>query len=294
MLIDKDELWYRVLKARYGEKGGWLREGGRHSLAWWRSLCRVREGIGEGVGSWFESNTRRVVGDGKNTLFWHDIWTGEIPLKMKFPRLFELSVIKECSVEEMVRVMGSDGGWEGLWRRRLLAWEEKSVREYSVLLYNIVLQENISDDWRWLLDPSHVYSVRGAYRFLTNSGELVDRTLVDDIWHKQIPSKVSLMVWRLLRDRLPTKDNLVRMCVLHIDDVTCVSGCGHLETAPHLFVTCNIFSSLWCHVWFWLAIDFVPSGDLRQHFLQFAKMVGLPRSTHVYFRIIWFASVWVL
>ncbi|AET00285.1 hypothetical protein MTR_5g090360 [Medicago truncatula] len=62
MLIDKECLWYCVLKACYGEEGGRLKEGGRHSSAWWRSLCRFTEGIDEGVGSWFENNTRRVVG----------------------------------------------------------------------------------------------------------------------------------------------------------------------------------------------------------------------------------------
>ena len=62
-----------------------MREGGSHCSAWWRSLRRVRQGIGEGVGSWFENNTRRVVGDGWGTFFWYDIWVGEIPLKLKFP-----------------------------------------------------------------------------------------------------------------------------------------------------------------------------------------------------------------
>jgi len=28
MLVDKDDLWYRVLKARYGEEGGRLKVGG--------------------------------------------------------------------------------------------------------------------------------------------------------------------------------------------------------------------------------------------------------------------------
>jgi len=31
----------RVLKARYGEEGGRLKEGGRHSSNWWRMLCGV-------------------------------------------------------------------------------------------------------------------------------------------------------------------------------------------------------------------------------------------------------------
>lgn len=73
---------------------------------------------------------------------------------------------------------GYGGGWRGewLWRCLLLAWEEESGRECVVLLHNIVLQENVHDAWRWLLDPIHGYSVRGAYRFLTTSGETVDRT----------------------------------------------------------------------------------------------------------------------
>jgi len=111
-----------------------------------------------------------------------------------FPRLFVLAMNKECLGEDMRRILGADGGGEGLWRRRLLVWEEECVRECSVLLHNIVLQDNVHDVWRWSLDHIHGYSVREAYRFLTTYGELVDMNLVDDIWHKNIPSKVSLFV----------------------------------------------------------------------------------------------------
>jgi len=210
MLVDKEGLWYRVLKARYGEEGGRLKEGDSHCSAWWRSLTRIREGVGEGVGHWFDDNIRRLVGNGRDTSFWHDIWVGEIPLKLKFPHLFELSVDKECSVEDMRRVLGADDGRERVWRRRLLAWEEESVRECLVLLHNIVLQENVEDTWRWLLDPIHGYSAQGAYRFLTTSADVLDRSQIVDVWHQQIPSKVSVFVWRLFHNRLPTKDNLVR------------------------------------------------------------------------------------
>jgi len=143
---------------------------------------------------------------------------------------------------------------------------------------------------------SHVrgYSVREAYRFITSSGELVDMNFVDDIWHNNILSKVSLFVWRLLRNRLSTKDNLVRWRVLHQDDVACVSGCRNSETATDLFLGCPIFSSLWSHVWHWLGISSVFSSELRQHYVQVTKMAGLPRFTHSFFTIIWFASIWVI
>jgi len=101
--------------------------------------------VGEGVARWFDENIRRVVDDGRNTLLWYDSWVGEIPLRFKFPRLFDLAVGNESSVEDMWRLgwaIGS-GGWE--WWRRLLAWEEESVRECSVLLNNVVLQDNTHD-----------------------------------------------------------------------------------------------------------------------------------------------------
>jgi len=206
--VEKEGLWYRVLRARYGEEWGRLKEGGSQDSPWWRSICRIREGLGEGVGRWFDNNVRRVVGDGNVTLFWQDIWVGEVPLKLKFPRLYELANNKMCSVTEAKRDIGAVGGGGRVWRRHLFSWEEESVRECSILLSNTVLQDNVHDVWRWLLDPIHGYSVRGAYHFLTTNAASSDMTMVDDVWQKYIPSKVSVLVWRLLRKTIWFGDNL--------------------------------------------------------------------------------------
>jgi len=293
MLTDKKGLWYRVLKARYGEVGGRLQEGGRNTSSWWRMLARVREGVGEGVGRWFDDNTRRVIGDGRDTLFWYDTWVGELPLRVRYPRLFDLAVLKECMVEEMSRL-----GWgerrARVWRRRLLAWEEESVRECSVLLHNIVLQDEVNDTWRWLLDNSGGYTVKGAYTFITTTGEPLNRSPVLDVWHKQIPSKVSVFAWGLFQKRLPTKDNLMHMHVIQPENAVCALGCGQQETTNHLFLDCNIFSSLWYQVWHWLDISSTMPSDINHYYLQFTNMAGLPKGTHSFLRISWFASAWVL
>jgi len=217
-----------------------------------------------------------------------------VALRLKFPRLFDLAVNKERTVEEMMRLGWEVGGGAWEWTRRLLAWEEESVGECSAMLLNVVLQETSTDTWRWLLDPIHGYSVRGTYHFLTTLGAGVDRSLVDDIWHRFIPSKVSLFVWCLLRDRLPTKNNLARRRVIQATDTACTAACGELETASHLFLGCDIYISLWLLVLHWLGISSVLHGELRYHFLQFTHMAGLPRLSHLYLRIIWFASVWVI
>ena len=144
--------------------------------------------------NWFEENICRVVGDGRHTFFWYDKWLGNTSLRFKYPRLFELAEDKNCKVVEMERLGWAVDGRAWVWRRRLFVWEEEMVRECFVLLHNFILQENVYDTWRWLLDPGHDYTVQGSYNYLSNTDDIVDRSTIDDVWHKQIPSKVSLMV----------------------------------------------------------------------------------------------------
>jgi hypothetical protein len=102
------------------------------------------------------------------------------------------------------------------------------------------------------------------------------------------------MVWRLLRNRLPTKDNLLRRGIIKVDSAACVAGCSVPETAFHLFLYCDISSGLWADVRLWLGIYAVYPGDIRLHYEQFTKMAGMPRCSHMFLTIIWFATVWVI
>jgi len=129
------------------------------------------------------------------------------------------------------------------------------VRECIALLHDSVLQEHTNDTWEWLLNPLHGYSLRGEYRFLTTNDALSDREVTIDFWHKNIPSKVSLFAWRLLRNILPTKDNLARRSILQNDDLACVDDCGNAEMTHHLFIQCAFSDIIWQHVRVWLDID---------------------------------------
>jgi len=143
-------------------------------------------------------------------------------VEFKFPHLYDLAMNKECTLDEMWRLGWTDGSRGWVWRRHLLAWEEESVRECYVLLHN-GLQDNVHDTWRWLLDPVHGYSVREAYRsLLIMVFQWIGLWLMtSDI--SLSPQKVSLFVWCLLRNKLPTKENLVRRWVLQLTESACVS-----------------------------------------------------------------------
>jgi len=65
------------------------------------------------------------------------------------------------------------------------------------------------------------------------------------IWHKHVPLKVSIFAWQMLRERLPTKSNLVIRGIIPSDARLCAAGCGHVEDTTHLFLSCPTFGAIW-------------------------------------------------
>jgi len=278
MLVDRGGLWYRVLVARHGEEAGRLKVGGRSVSIWWREIVKIREGIGVDGG----------VGDGSDTLFWHDRWLGDAPLCRRFDHLFGLALNKHITVAEMFT-----HGWEvrgdaWRWRRQLWAWEEEFLGN------NFVVQTDVSDRWKWLPDTMGGYTVRGAYQLLTHQvAPMIDVT-GEHVWHKQVPLKVSILAWRLLHDRLPTKLNLFRRGIIQHTDVSCVAGCGFDESATHLFLHCASFGSIWQHIRNWLGISGVDLLTLHGHFFQFTNSIGMSRKRRSFMQLLWLLCVWIV
>jgi len=156
----------------------------------------------------------RKVGHGLHTFFWYDRWVGNVPLRKRFPRLFDLSSNKLATVEEMFTLGWSDGGEAWKWKCRLWTWEEDMVVECRLLHDGFVLYSDISDRWQWDPDISKGYTVSGAYQILTSQAATSSDVLGDLVWHKQVPLKVLILAWRLLQDRLPTINNLVRRDII--------------------------------------------------------------------------------
>jgi hypothetical protein len=116
----------------------------------------------------------------------------------------------------------------------------------------------------------------------------------DLLWHKQVPLKVSILAWRLLRERLPTKANLVTRGVLSPDQHFCMTGCGGIETAHHVFLACSTFGSLWALVRSWIGFSAVDAYSLSDHFLQYTYSAGSLRARRSFLQLVWLACVWVL
>ncbi|AES69544.1 hypothetical protein MTR_3g031290 [Medicago truncatula] len=207
----------------------------------------------------------KKLGDGSDTLFWFDKWLGSVSLCERFPRLFDLAENKSITVAGLFSLGVEQGGEAWRWGRRLWAWEEEELEECRALLTDVSLQVSVSDRWVWLPDPVEGYTVRGSYHLLTSNDALLRDPTTSLIWHTQAPLKVSLL-----------------------------GVCGMRETAQHLFLSCDAFSSLWPMVRNWLGIIGVDTNVLLDHFLQFVHLSGGGKAVRDFLQLIWLLCVWVL
>ncbi|KAK2396169.1 hypothetical protein QL285_057836 [Trifolium repens] len=111
---------------------------------------------------------------------------------------------------------------------------------------------------------------------------------------RHVPLKVSILAWRLLRDQLPTRANLVSRGILAPDLQDCVTCCGGIETTRHLFLSCSTFGSLWALVRYWIGFSAVDAFSLSNHFVQFTYSTGGLRARRSFLQLVWLACVWVV
>lgn len=174
------------------------------------------------------------------------------------------------------------------------AWEEIVLEECRTLLLDVSLFTDISDSWIWLPNPIGGYSVRGAYEVLTATGNSITDSAVDLIWHHQVPLKVSIFAWRLMRDRLSTRSNLASRGILQLDTALCVTGCGSIETSDHLFLSCPFFVELWEQLRLWIGCVGVDSNIISNHFVQFTCLSGFAKARRSFLQLIWLLTTWVI
>jgi len=294
MLVDRDGFWYRVLAAQYGEEARRLEVGGRSGSFWWKELVKIRDGLRVVDGGWFTERVSKRMGDGSSTFFWYDRWLGDVPLRTRFSRLFDLATNKMCTVVDMCALGWEVGGEAWCWRRRLWVWEEELVVECSHLVNNVVLHTDVLDRWQWDLNIVGGYIVNDAYHILTAQTDPSDVGLNDLVWHKQVPLKVSSFAWRLLRDRLPTKLNLVRQGLLTAAAARCIAGCGHDESVTHLFLHCDTFGLLCQNIRSWIGVEGVEPYEISDHFFQFTHYTGSSKKRTSFLQLIWLLCVWVV
>lgn len=141
--------------------------------------------------------------------------------------------------------------------------------ECCTLLHPIVLQENVNDNSLWKLHVSKNYNVSSVYNFLLSVDQIITVDDYNFIWRKKVSLNVSIFVWRLLRNDIPTTDNFIIKGVNMIATKLCADDCGKAEGVDHLCIHCDFFNQLWSSVLNWLGFFLVTPLRLSDHHLQF-------------------------
>lgn len=142
------------------------------------------------------------MGDGRDTKFWEDSWIGSRPLKNDFVRIYRLDKEVEPKVFNR-RELNSSVSWL---RRTPRGGIEEEQWNSLVDLVDVFEFSPQIDRWRWLGDGSGDFSVAAARKIIDNKILIIDN--MSTRWIKEVPGKVNIFVWRMLLNKLPTRDNL--------------------------------------------------------------------------------------
>jgi len=144
-------------------------------------------------------------------------------------------------------------------------------------IQGLTINSHRQDKWVWKGDSTETYTVGNAYKFLNKDSrdENHDEEF-KELWKLKIPSKASFFAWRLIRDRLRTKNNLHRRNV-EINDNLCPFCRDKEEEAAHLFFNCHKILPLWWESMSWIIMVGALPQNSSHHFLQhsFCRFSGI-------------------
>nr|GEY84658.1 RNA-directed DNA polymerase, eukaryota, reverse transcriptase zinc-binding domain protein [Tanacetum cinerariifolium] len=101
------------------------------------------------------NSIKKKVGNGKNTMFWDELWKGEVLFKNLFPRLYALESVKNISVaDKMVQP-----SLEYSFRRNIRGGTEQVQMASLLSLLEGLILPNMIDRWMWLISGDGEFSV---------------------------------------------------------------------------------------------------------------------------------------
>jgi hypothetical protein len=96
----------------------------------------------------FSRFTRSVVGDCSKISFWHDLWCGDIALKVAFPALFGIARLKDAVVADNLERLGDSFQWNVSFIREVHDWEVDVFASFFQLLHSVkVNRDNKESLW---------------------------------------------------------------------------------------------------------------------------------------------------
>jgi hypothetical protein len=118
--------------------------------------------------------------------------------------------------------------------------------------------------------------------------------VLNNIWKSPVPSKVIAFSWKALRNRIPTRANLViRGIVVNGGTTNCVHCDRMEEDVAHLLLFCDFAALVWRAIFRWLDLVIIIPPDIFTLFECFVGAAG-NKKRRCGFSLIWHATIWMI
>ncbi|XP_015077582.1 uncharacterized protein LOC107021433 [Solanum pennellii] len=133
--------------------------------------------------------------------------------------------------------------------------------------------EHMLDEAVWKTSEKGQFSCATAWEHIRHRKE--KNNCSKNIWHKLIPFKISFLVWRALRGKLPTNERIIKFG-REAAQCSCCYSPGE-DTIDHIFVTGHFANNIWR---FFSAVAGLPHEHSTIHTLL-QKWRNLAQATEV-------------
>lgn len=184
--------------------------------------------------------------------------------------------------------------WTFTWRRPLLQREEDMIEELKNVVSSFPLRERTPDEWIWNKEDGDIFSVKSAFLLLQGAVEEHPDRIFSNLWSLIAPSNVLSLAWKILLNRVQSKENLLRRGIIQGTTQTLCSFCLHeVESTSHLFFFCKHSWAVWCCIMRWLGFIMITPKDASTHFMMFQDFC-IGRDKKNGFGCIWLSTVWFI
>ncbi|GKA74058.1 reverse transcriptase domain, reverse transcriptase zinc-binding domain protein [Tanacetum coccineum] len=226
-----------------------------------------------------------VVGNGKEIGLWLDRWAYEGKLCNRFPRLYHLDSRKEREADKG-RYVDYEWRWEWEWVREIRGRGCKEFDDLMNLLQNVVIHNDCRDQWKWKLREDGVFTVKDLTKLVEERTLRIENGGQETLWNKWVPKKVNIFVWRVLKGRIPVREELDKRGI-DLDTTLCPCCDSVVESCVHSLVFFSFAMSVWEKIFSLWKLGSVNAFSIGEIFAANGNVVIPNYSSHLWQAVIW-------